>query len=701
MTSLFDGISEGAAEFLDAIWVDVLVLLISIVVCMLGAVVFPKSDLQAQKTKSVSDGPVMRLFRAIEMVFGARGTIPKSVGPPKWDCTKSQNYPNSHENFMLTLREILNRDGVDASFSLLKEMQSSDFHIPASAVTRMLKDHSPKDACALLHRMQKAGVQPDLVIYNCVIAACINGSDMKQARTMVEEMRTVAGEPDIITYCTLLKGCHAMGDLLGAKQVLILMAAAGHRPKEISYNTLINAAVTCGDFQIAWDTIEEMKKTGVPVDGYTVSIMMKALRQRNSRRPLHSKHAARVFEFLDEAHVDFCSDEVLLTTVLDTCMWHKEFARLQDVFENYLKSELEPSVVVYGSLIKAAKTLKRLDWVWNLWRELVDERQMQPNHIVLGCMLDALVCNSLVDEAVTIFEDWKSKVQPTTVIYSTLAKGFLNTNQASKAMHILDEMHSNGIPRSTVLYNMVIGVHAAHGAMTEVAELMECMQQDKCEPDIITYSTVVKGHCVKGDLDSALDALHKAQQSGIVLDAIVYSSIFYGCYRHNRTDLVDELVSEVRSRCLSPSSFTLSIIVKMYGSQGRLNRAFEVVEALGRQPTGTDARVTTSLLKECVRNSDVDRAANIFRLMLPAGGPDAKSFWLLISCCVRCGESLRAHGFITAWCASHRSKEDWKDGLIEQLLGTLIDGQENQESEALALLEQIRAFEPDSSCMAA
>jgi len=62
---------------------------------------------------------------------------------------------------------------------------------------------------------------------------------------------------------------------------------------------------------------------------------------------------------------------------------------------------------------------------------------------------------------------------------------------------------------------------------------------------------------------------------------------------------------------------------------------------------------------------------------------------------------LRAHGFIKAWCASNRSKEDCKDGLIEQLLGTLKDGQENKEREALALLEQMLAFEPDSSCKAA
>jgi len=699
MMSVFNTFSEGAEEVLEAVWVDVLILIISIAACTFGAVVFPKTDLPAGKLSSVGDGPLVRFHKAIESALVGLRIIQKPRRFLKVE-RQNENVPCSPESFMTALRDALNQDGVDASFGLLKEMQRLDIQIPAGAVTRMLKDHSPQEACALLHRMQTAGVTPDVVVYNCVLASCVNGSDMQRARTTVKEMRQVAGEPDLITYCTLLKGCQAIGDLRGAKEVLTLMAASGYKPREVSYNSLINASVTSGDFQVAWDTIEEMKKNDVPVDGFTVSIMMKALRQRNCRRPLHSKHAARVFEFLDESGVNFFADEVLLTTVLDTCMWHKEFARVQVLLENYWKSELKPSVVVYGSLIKAAKTLKNMDWVWKLWQELVDERAMQPNHIVLGCMIDALVCNSSVDEAVRIFEHWKPKVHPTTVIYSTLAKGFLNNNQPSKAMHILEEMQSEGCPRSTVLYNMVIGAHAAHGAMDEVAELMQCMQKDGCTPDIITFSTVVKGHCVKGDLDSALSVLREAQQSSVDLDAIVYSSIFYGCYRHNRSDLVDSLVSEMCSRCLTPSSFTLSIIVKMYSFQGRLNRAFEVVEALCRQPISADPRVATSLLKECVRNGDVDRAEDIFRSLLPTGGPDAKSFWQLVGCCVRRKEFLRAHSLIRAWRTSHRtqSKEDSKDGLVEQLLRTL---QNQEESEALALLEQMRAFEPDASCKAA
>ena len=35
------------------------------------------------------------------------------------------------------------------------------------------------------------------------------------------------------------------------------------------------------------------------------------------------------------------------------------------------------------------------------------QRGLEPNDIVYGCMLDALVCNGQVDEAVQLF-DWSS-----------------------------------------------------------------------------------------------------------------------------------------------------------------------------------------------------------------------------------------------------------------------------------------------------
>ena len=68
-----------------------------------------------------------------------------------------------------------------------------------------------------------------------------------------------------------------------------------------------------------------------------------------------------------------------------------------------------PSVHTYGSLIKAYSSLKRIDGCWELWSEMVDYRAMVPNEITIGCMLDALVCNRQVEQAVALLQRWKER----------------------------------------------------------------------------------------------------------------------------------------------------------------------------------------------------------------------------------------------------------------------------------------------------
>merc|ERR550532_2486575 len=115
-------------------------------------------------------------------------------------------------------------------------------------------------------------------------------------------------------------------------------------------------------------------------------------------------------------------------------------------------------------------------------------RGMKPNDIVLGCMLDALVCNGEIEDAVQLFRKWKAQAPANMVIYSTIIKGFANTHQAERAMSTWREMRKEGVRMNTVVYNAVIDAQARVGAMNEVSELVETMEKDGCTPDSISYS---------------------------------------------------------------------------------------------------------------------------------------------------------------------------------------------------------------------
>merc|ERR1719502_1958671 len=114
--------------------------------------------------------------------------------------------------------------------------------------------------------------------------------------------------------------------------------------------------------------------------------------------------------------------------------------------------------------------------------------------------------------------------------------------------------------------------------MAEVEVLVEDMQKNNCKPDDITWSMVAKGHCVNGDLEKALTVFN-----GLLADVnsntvIVYNTILDGCVKHNRFDIADTLLTNMKKWGIEPSNFTLGIIVKMWGRRRQLSKALQAVK---------------------------------------------------------------------------------------------------------------------------
>jgi len=460
--------------------------------------------------------------------------------------------------------------------------------------------------------------------------------DMVRVRTLMSEMRTV-NALDVITYNTLLKGYCNKSDFVAAKHVLKEMVDDGLKPNEVSYNCLVNCAVTAGHLPEAWDIIAQMEESGVAVDHFTLSIMMKALKKVKNYKDLDM-----VFALLDRTKLNVCSDEVLLNTLLETCVRYQQSPRLEAIIEQTKMCSLRPSVHTYGSLIKAYSSLKRVDGCWELWSDMVEYRAMVPNEITLGCMLDALVCNGQVEQAVALLQQWKDTVRPNIVMYSTIIKGFANTRQASRAMDVWEEMRARGVKMNTVVFNALIDAQARVGAMDAVSRCMETMEAEGCVPDVITYSTIVKGYCVKGDMNRALEVFRCMQKNKMAINSIIYNTLLDGCTRH-RMDLAEELLEDMAKNNIAPSNFTLGILVKMYGRNRLLRKAFEVVELYPKKyGFALNPQVRTSLMCACINNGALDRAYEIFGDLQRFSGADATAYGALISGSVRHGSLAKA-----------------------------------------------------------
>jgi len=590
----------------------------------------------------------------------------------------------------------------DLTRELFSKTSGHDVHHHMAMIRAAGQDKDVDKAFSILEDMKKTSVALDTVMYNSVIDVCASAGEMQRARTLVAEMKE-CGSVDRISYNTLLKGYGACGDVRRAKEVITEMENAGFEPNDISYNSLINMAASSGNFQAAWDTIETMERKRVPIDNYTASIMMKALKRSQAPR----ESVSRVMALLDRHGIDLCSEEVLLNTAMEACIKHGEQQRLSKILAGVelKRSGMHLATHTYGTLIRASGILKRLNQCWELWTDMTEMRGLEPNGISLGCMLEALVSNGHVVEALALLRKWEKRVPANTVIYSTLIKGFGNIRDSKRAVEMWEELVAKELPLNTVVYNAIIDAHARVGSVDKIPALVDSMQAGACKPDDITWSLVAKGYCMAGDVDKAFEVFSNLKSEPNSNTVVMFNTILDGCVRHNRTDLAELMLKHMEEWRIRPTNFTLGIIVKMCGCRGQLNRAFDAVTALPKQYGFTPNHpVLTSLFFACLRNDALSSAIEVFEKDRAAGNQvDVKMFTALVSSCTRAGKLEKAvtlveeaYGLTSGARRQLSLAEDLDFSCLEQLMKAL-SRRGVMQKVAMPLLQKMRAAKVSSS----
>lgn len=388
-----------------------------------------------------------------------------------------------------------------------------------------------------------------------------------------------------------------------------------------------------------------MEADGVLVDSYTIAAMMKGLKKEERQ----ADQVTRVLALLDRSNIDVCSDEIMATIVLETCMKHREMARLTKIVDTFELSEAKPSLVTYGCLIKSCGALKRLDSCQKFWHEMVVERGLIPTDVVLGCMLDAMVCNDKVQDAVKLLRSMKERVPTNAIMYSIIIKGFAASNQPTAAMKIFKEMMEEGVLPNTVIYNALIDAHARAGSVDAVTEILATMESQNVKVDSITYSTIVKAYCVSGDLDKAMEMFQSMKKMQLNIGPIIYNVLLDGCCRHDRFDVADAVWEDMQRGSVGPSLITLSIVVKLYGRRKQLDKAFQVFQELPRRYGLTvNGQARTALLNACLVCNNVQKALVVFNDLKAHNlhEIDGRAYGTLIGGLVRNGKLTEAAAFL-------------------------------------------------------
>jgi pentatricopeptide repeat protein len=510
------------------------------------------------------------------------------------------------------------------------------------------RDNDLEGALQVFRRLESSGT-PCLLVYNALLDACVQCGRVSTALTHFKEMKS-QGLVDVVSYNTLLKAYLRTGQLSKARNLLTEMAEDGIESNQVTYNEMLNAFVGVKDRKGMWALVADMAKSGMRPNSVTCSIILKSLTAHSAVADVK-----QAMELIDSMQEDM--DEVLFASVIEACVRVGQLDLLSAKLQQYAaKGGLAGlSAPTYGSMIKAYGRARDIERVRELWAEM-RRRLVRPTSITLGCMVDALVCNGLPDEAHELVSeiavDASTRDILNTVVYSTLLKGFAQARLPEKVHGVYEEMLDAGISCNTVSYNTMIDANARTGNMAKAAELFNSMQQHGVSPDVITYSTLVKGYCQAGDIDMGFQVLRDMNQSGKHdPDEILYNSLLDGCAKQHRVDDALNLLEDMHKNHVRPSNFTLSILVKLLGRSRRLNQAFTMVEETCRRfDLQANVHVYTCLIYACFQNRQMGRALELHDNMITEAGvePDARTYAVLSRGCLNAGSLEKAADVVRA-----------------------------------------------------
>merc|ERR1719389_1313974 len=121
-------------------------------------------------------------------------------------------------------------------------------------------------------------------------------------------------------------------------------------------------------------------------------------------------------------------------------------------------------------------------------------------------------------------------------------------------------------------------------------------------------------------------------------DTVIFNTLLDGCVRQNDFEYADGLIGKLEYYRITPTNFTVGIIVKMWGRRRELDKAFEAASTMTKKYNfQLNDPVRTCLMCACLLNDNLERALELFKELKESGGADGKAYGNLISGSARLG----------------------------------------------------------------
>ncbi|BAT88782.1 hypothetical protein LR48_Vigan09g082600 [Vigna angularis] len=494
---------------------------------------------------------------------------------------------------------------------LIKTGLMMDIVVGSSLVGMYAKCNAFEKAIWLFNEMP----EKDVACWNTVISCYYQSGNFKEALRYFSMMRKFEFEPDSVTITTAISSCARLLDLNRGMEIHKELVNSGSLLDSFITSALVNMYGRCGHLEKALEVFEQMPKktvvawnsliSGYGLRGDSISCIRLFKRMYNegvkpSLTTLCSlmmvcSQSARLLEgkfvhgyiirnriqpdvFIIGSLMDLyfkCGRVGLAENIFKSIpkskvvYWNimisgyvtegKLFEALA-LFSEMRKSYVEPDAITCTSVLAACSQLAALDKGKEI-HNLIMEKKLDNNEVVMGALLDMYAKCGAVDEAFSVFNCLPER---DVVLWTSMITAYGSHGQAYEALELFTEMLQSNVKPDRVSFLAILSACDHAGLIDEGCHYFnQMMNVYGIKPGVEHYSCLIDLLGRAGRLHEAYEILHRNPE--IRDDVRLLSALVSACRLHKNIDLGVEIARILIDKDPDDSSAYI-LLSNMYAS---------------------------------------------------------------------------------------------------------------------------------------
>lgn len=536
-----------------------------------------------------------------------------------------------------------------------------------------------RDVLRIHDLMAKDGVEPDRMMYICLLNAAIACDESDKALQLFGTIVKL-GVPSVRTYMTILRVHTKRGDWMAAAKLLTEMKDAGAKPDNLVLNHVLGLCVQVGQLPMA----EEVAKTWWPlVDVVSCNILLKGCAQKADS----GKAEALLQQMLKEGPEP---NLISLNTVMDCSVRSLQLLssphdrRKARMLASAEKEPSDPDGVGSNPVLAVAKR------PWELL-DMIVERGLTPDRYtcstlvkgmhLAGCsvveidrvvaLLKRVGSHALQDDASTGSKGEHANSRLLEVLFNTLLDACVTAKDLDRMAEIFSLMRSFKAGVSAVTFGTLIKAFGQAGKLNRCLEVWEEMGRAQLRPTAVTYGCLIDACLRNDDLDEAMRAFERMPQDGVTPNAVIYTSLIRGFARAGQPLRALKFYREMRERSIDATTVTFNSVLDIIARQlSEPQKLTEVIEDMRVADVAPDVITYSILIKASCNAGKLDNALMLFDQLRDGGlAFDTVAFNTLLLACSKAGRISDAERLFEAMCRLNMTPTNVTISILVKMYG--------------------------------